>query len=82
LNGIALVVIISMSNNDLILVVDSDTAQLRKLREILTREGFSIMTATDKTTALQICAKIPVQFVLGDTTLLGFCQNTSRDMVE
>jgi PleD family two-component response regulator len=72
---------IQMSNNDLVLVVDSDTVQLRKLREILTREGFSIMTATDKDTALQICAKISVQFILGDTTLLGFCQK-SRDMAE
>lgn len=58
--------------NELILVIDPDTMQLRKLREILSREGFSIMTASDRATALQICERIPVQFVLGSTKELGF----------
>jgi PleD family two-component response regulator len=71
-----------MSNNELVLVVDSDAMKLRKLREVLTRAGFSIMTATDKDTALQICARIPVQFVLGDTTILGFCRKAPGDMAE
>jgi PleD family two-component response regulator len=57
--------------NELILVVDPDTAQLRKLREVLSREGFSIMTASDRATAIQICERIPVQFVLGSTKELG-----------
>jgi PleD family two-component response regulator len=57
--------------NELILVIDPDTTQLRKLREVLSREGFSIMTASDKATAMQICERIPVQFVLGSTKELG-----------
>jgi PleD family two-component response regulator len=73
---------ICMDTHDLVLVVDSDTVKLRKLREVLAREGFSIMTATDKDTALQICAKIHVQFVLGDASLLGFCQKYPEDMTE
>jgi PleD family two-component response regulator len=58
--------------HELILVVDSDTARLRKLREILGREGYNIMTATDRETAIQICRRIPVQLVLGETYQLGF----------
>ena len=63
--------------HELILVVDPDTIQLRKLREILSREGFSIMTATNRETAMQICRRIPVQLVLGETKELGFdnCAN-------
>ena len=58
--------------HELILVVDPDTVRLRKLREILSREGFNIMTATDRTTAMQICQRIPVQYILGETNELGF----------
>ena len=57
---------------ELILVVDPDTVRLRKLRELLSREGFGIMTATDRETAMQICRRIPVQLVLGETKELGF----------
>jgi PleD family two-component response regulator len=71
-----------MNIADLVLVVDSDAVKLRKLREVLTREGFSIMTAMDKETALQICKRIPVQFVIGDTNLLVFCQKTQGNMAE
>jgi len=55
-----------------ILVIDPDMAELRKLREILTREGYNIMTATDKETAVQICQRIPIKFVLAEASLLGF----------
>jgi PleD family two-component response regulator len=68
--------------NELVLVVDPDTVRLRKLRELLSREGFSIMTATDRETAMQICRRIPVQLVLGETKELGFdiCANeATRD---
>ena len=55
-----------------ILVIDSNTVELRRLREVLTKEGFSIMTATDKETAMEICQRIPVSFVLAETSSLGF----------
>jgi PleD family two-component response regulator len=58
--------------HELILVVDPDTVRLRKLRELLSREGFGIMTATDRETAMQICRRIPIQLVLGETKELGF----------
>lgn len=63
--------------HELILVVDPDTVRLRNLRELLSREGFGIMTATDRETAMQICRRIPVQLVLGETKELGFdiCAN-------
>ena len=55
-----------------ILIIDDDTQELRKLREILTREGFNIMTATDKATALQISEKVPIGFILAKAKALGF----------
>lgn len=53
-----------------ILIVDKNTTELRKLREILTREGYSVMTATSTETAQQICKQIPIKFVLGESELL------------
>lgn len=47
-----------------ILIIDDDTQELRKLRELLTRGGYSIMTATDMETADRIMEKISVGFIL------------------
>ena len=58
--------------SDTILIVDRDTTELRKLRELLTREGFGVMTATDIQTAKQICEQIPIKFVLGEAGILGY----------
>lgn len=55
-----------------ILIIDKNTIELRKLREVLTREGFGVMTATDHATAKQICEQIPVKFILGEAESLGF----------
>ncbi|MBI2429830.1 MAG: hypothetical protein HYV29_13750 [Ignavibacteriales bacterium] len=59
-----------MSEN--ILIIDKNTTELRKLREVLTREGYSVMTATDSMTAKQICQRIPIKFVLGEANDLGY----------
>lgn len=55
-----------------VLVLNPDTNELRRLREVLSREGYSIMTATDRQTAQQICRRIPVSLVVGDAQSLGF----------
>jgi len=55
-----------------ILIIDDNTIELRKLREVLTREGFGVMTATDSVMAKQICEQIPVKFILGEAESLGF----------
>jgi PleD family two-component response regulator len=55
-----------------VLVLNPDTTELRRLREMLSREGYSIMTATDTETAQHICRQIPVAMVLGDARMLGF----------
>lgn len=55
-----------------ILIIDDNTQELRKLREILTREGYNIMTATDYSTAMQIYQNVPVRLVLASASALGF----------
>lgn len=54
-----------------ILIIDKNTQELRKLRELLTREGYNVMTATDSETAKTICRQIPIKFILGETEELG-----------
>lgn len=53
-----------------ILIIDDDTQELRRLREILTREGYNIMTAADKETAKRIMEKISIGFILGKGSML------------
>lgn len=55
-----------------ILIIDKNTTELRRLREVLTREGFGVMTATDSATAKQICEQISVKFILGEAEALGY----------
>jgi PleD family two-component response regulator len=55
-----------------LLIIDPETQELRKLREILTKEGYNIMTATDRETALQICERVPVNLVLAKASTVGF----------
>lgn len=54
-----------------VLIIDSDTEELRRLREILTREGYNIMTAADWETARQLSEKVEVELVLCQTSLMG-----------
>lgn len=61
-----------------ILVIDADTYELRKLREILTREGFNIITATNKETALELSKRIKFGLVLGKAAALGFSGNSTE----
>lgn len=56
---------------DHILIIDKNTTELLKLREILTREGYNVLTATDSATAKRICQQIPIKFILGETDELG-----------
>ena len=55
-----------------ILIIDDDTLELRKLRELLTREGYNIMTATDRETAMKISRKVDIAFVLAKASAIGF----------
>ena len=59
-----------------VLIIDENTHELRKLREFLAREGYSIMTATDRKTAEEISRKVPITFVLATATALGFGKTT------
>jgi PleD family two-component response regulator len=57
--------------NDHILIIEANTTKLRKLREILSKEGFNIMTVTDKKSALNICKKIQIEYVIANPNDLG-----------
>jgi CheY-like chemotaxis protein len=57
--------------NDHILIIDSDKIILRRLRELLTSEGFSIMTVTDKKEALNLCKQLPIRLIIGAPSELG-----------
>ncbi len=58
--------------NDYVLIIESDTAALRRLREILTREGFNVMTAANWETARKISEKIGVKLILCESALMKF----------
>jgi len=55
-----------------ILIVEPDTKQLKKLREILSREGFSIITVTDRLSAINITKKLQIKYILAGYDVL-FC---------
>lgn len=55
-----------------VLIIDEDTRELGKLREFLAREGYCIMTATDRETAEEILKKVPITLVLGTVSAFGF----------
>ncbi len=55
-----------------ILIIDRNLHELRRLREILAREGYNIMTATDGKTAHEICERLPIKLVIAEAGLLGF----------
>lgn len=53
-----------------ILIIDENTDELRKLRNVLSREGFNIMTASDMKTAKLICKNLDISFILASTKLI------------
>ena len=54
-----------------ILIIDNNTTSLRKLREVLSKEGFGIITVTDKTSAENILRKMNINYIVGEVGLLG-----------
>lgn len=62
-----------------ILIIDSNTKTLRKLRELLSREGFNIMTVTDRDSALNICKKIKIEYIIGNPIDLGIDSEISNN---
>ena len=69
--------------NERILIIESDINWLRKLREILSKEGFNIITVTDKESALSICKKINVEYVIANPFDLGLNEtNTDNNIIQ
>lgn len=46
------------------LIIDNNTNELRKLRELLVKEGYSILTATSRSTARDLIGKIKIRYLL------------------
>lgn len=63
--------------NGLILILTDETRELKKLREVLSQEGFDLMTAANIEIAEQICEKIPVDLVLAKKSMINF--NTKKN---
>ena len=61
--------------NEHILIIDNDKSELRKLRQILSREGYNIMTATDIETAVSICKNLRIKYVLGESEFFNLLVN-------
>jgi PleD family two-component response regulator len=53
-----------------ILIVEENREELRKLRKLLSSEGYNIMTAMDKETAIEICNNLEIAFILSSTSIL------------
>ncbi|MCX7797709.1 MAG: hypothetical protein N2249_03700 [Melioribacter sp.] len=53
-----------------VLVVESNTMQLRKLRELLSREGYDVITVNNIESAMIICDKVKVDYILASTEIL------------
>lgn len=61
-----------------ILIIDDNTGELKKLREILGSYGYGILTATDPIIAEQISKKLPVQYVLSRKEYVHFSEKESK----
>lgn len=57
--------------NKSILVVEPNTLLLKKLREILSRGGFDVITVTNIEMAVNICNKINIEYILAKPELLS-----------
>lgn len=57
--------------NKFILIVAEDRDKLRRLREILSRAGYDLMTAKDRETAIEICKRVPVSLVLAEPQIFN-----------
>jgi len=56
--------------NKQILILEENRDELRKLRKLLSSEGYNIMTAMDKETAIEICKNLDIAFILSSTSIL------------
>jgi PleD family two-component response regulator len=52
--------------NGNILIIDSGKERLKKLRELLSKEGFSLITVTDKAAAESICEKMDIEYIIAN----------------
>lgn len=60
-----------------ILMIHRRTDELRRLREVLVREGFGVITASDWETAQKICRGIRIDLLLCETRLVNQLAGTA-----
>ncbi|MBX2975817.1 MAG: response regulator [Ignavibacteriaceae bacterium] len=61
-----------------ILIIDDNTSELKKLRELLSQNGYGVLTATDEEIAKILCSKIPIDFVLVKKTMTGVILDSTK----
>lgn len=61
-----------------ILIIDSNTQELRKMRELLYKEGFNIMTASDLKTANDLIEKIEIKYVISESSVFSKIQSLNK----
>ena len=65
-----------------ILIIDNDSTELRRLRKVLAKEGFGIMTAMDMETAFKIYKHVSISFILSDVSIFDYLsvKNNKKDI--
>jgi len=61
-----------------LLIIDNDSLELRRLREVLAKEGFNIMTAMDMETACRIYKHVSISFILSDVSIFDYLSDKNK----
>ncbi|MFA7289624.1 MAG: hypothetical protein WC055_12175 [Melioribacteraceae bacterium] len=67
--------------NGNILIIDSGKERLKKLRELLSKEGFSLITVTDKLAAESICEKMDIEYIIANPQSFGLKCRENKDFL-
>jgi len=64
---------------ELVLIIESDINKLRKMREVLSKEGFNLITVTDREAGINICRKLSVNYILANPLDLGMNEEQANN---
>ena len=67
---------------DIILIIDSNTVMLKRLRNLLSSEGFNLMTATNLATAKEIMHQVDISYVLAQPDFCAELRNPNYKYID